>query len=71
MAKKKAKKSGAKKPAVKAAAAAPEANIAGSTTVPRANVGAAVQAAISFENASRVTAQATDDTRTTFTVSWS
>jgi hypothetical protein len=70
MAKKKAKKSGAKKPAAKAAAA-PEANIAGSTTVPRANVGAAVQAAISFENASRVTAQATDDTRTTFTVSWS
>ncbi|MBX3359708.1 MAG: hypothetical protein KF745_14910 [Phycisphaeraceae bacterium] len=43
---------------------------AGSTIVPRVNVGAAVQAAISFENAAQVMAQATDDTRQMFSVSW-
>ena len=61
---KKAKKTRAKPGAKKSAAAK------GTTTVPRANVGAACQAAVSFEEASRVTAVATDDTRTTFTVSW-
>jgi len=47
------------------------ANAGGSTNdVPRENVGAAVQAAVSFENASIVTAEATDDTRRFFRVSW-
>jgi hypothetical protein len=40
------------------------------TTVPRANVGTAVQAAISFNGASEVTATATDETRDEFQVSW-
>ena len=41
-----------------------------STVVPRTSVGAAVQAAVSFEHAMRVVAEATDDTRESFGVSW-
>ena len=41
-----------------------------SDNVPRENVGAAVQAAVSFENASIVTAKAIDDTRKFFRVTW-
>ncbi len=40
------------------------------TTVPRSNVGAAVQAAINFNGASEVTATATDETRDEFHVTW-
>lgn len=42
----------------------------GSTMVERKNVGAAVQAAISFEDATRVIAEATDEDGTQFLVSW-
>jgi hypothetical protein len=42
----------------------------GSTIVPRANVGAAVQAAIAFENASLVTATATDAAAAQFRIDW-
>ncbi|HYF15149.1 MAG TPA: hypothetical protein VD971_08785 [Phycisphaerales bacterium] len=41
-----------------------------STVVPRASVGAAVQAAVSFESAVRVTAEATDGTRNEYRVAW-
>jgi hypothetical protein len=66
---KKTKKTAAKTSSVKATPA--DTTIKGATTVPRENVGAACQAAVSFEQASTVTAQATDDTRTMFTVTWS
>ena len=42
----------------------------GSTVVPRTRVGAAVQAAISFENATRVIAEATSESGDQFLVSW-
>ena len=42
----------------------------GSTVVPRTKVGAAVQAAISFENATRVIAEATSEGSEQFLVSW-
>ena len=42
----------------------------GATTVPRNSVGAAVQAAVTFENATGVTATASDDTRQTFDIAW-
>jgi hypothetical protein len=52
-----------------AAAAAPAA-AGGSTTVPRSSVGAAVQAAVAFENATRVVAEAADAGAANFAVSW-
>lgn len=42
-----------------------------SETVPRSNVGAACQAAVTMENATTVTATATDASAAMFTVSWS
>ena len=58
--------------AKRAPAAAAKSALAGSSIgVPRANVGAACQAAISFQNAVTVTATASDADATTFTVAWS
>lgn len=73
-AKKAAPKKAAKKSAARIALSADAGGGAGgggSVVVPRENVGSACQAAVSFENASSVSAVATDDSRQTFRVSWS
>jgi hypothetical protein len=69
-AKKRARRKAAPKRA-RAAAPKPEGVAAGGPIeVPRANVGAAVQAAISFEKAVHVTAEAVDASAETFLVTW-
>jgi hypothetical protein len=62
--KKKKRKSSAPRAGKKAKA------LTNSSTVPAANVGAAVQAAVSAAGATNVTADATDATRQTYLVSW-
>ena len=68
MATKKTSKKAAKKPGSKAvdAAAAEQ-----SVTVPNKNVGAACQAAVSFEGATRVVAEAKAGSSGEFVVTWS
>lgn len=67
MAVKKTSKKAAKKTSSKAVAAAAEQSV----TVPSKNVGAACQAAVSFEGATRVVAEAKAGSSGEFVVTWS